>query len=78
MRADDGAGLMTLIISSECANPPTLAGGSVELIDVLREGSPVPFYEGTIGSLGSGKIASSSSKWKVFCAADFVRRLFFD
>ena len=29
MRADDGARLMTLVSSTECANPPTLVGGSL-------------------------------------------------
>jgi len=28
MRVYDGARLMTLVISTECANPPTLVGGS--------------------------------------------------
>ena len=32
MRADDGARLMTLVISTECANPPTLVGGSLACI----------------------------------------------
>jgi hypothetical protein len=29
MRVYEGARLMTLVISTECANPPTLVGGSL-------------------------------------------------
>jgi len=41
MRVYDGASLMTLVISTECANPPTLVGGSLVLRSKLRGIRPV-------------------------------------
>jgi len=46
MRAYDGAGLMTLVISTECANPPTLVGGS--LVTVFLSGSTSPIKNSSI------------------------------
>jgi len=37
MRVYDGASLMTLVISTECANPPTLVGGSL-VMSIITSG----------------------------------------
>ncbi len=36
MRVYDGARLIALVISTECANPPTLVGGSLVFCDKIK------------------------------------------